>query len=268
MKLEVTNGYLFRFEQASRILGYCCEQTGKNIIPRQDIVDYLGISDSNFKYISSMLVAFGLLKKQTFVLTELGQCIAKQDLFFERNETLWLMHYTVVIESKWVVWRRIFQQILPNHREISSVIALPYMDDLQAHFSEKSIKQKLPKEIRAVLRNYVETKLSKLKLLERTEDKKIIKGEAVQAPPLVFLYAILDYASACRKGATGITRQELLVEENPLLRIFYLEPFHLDELLSQIHRSNLARLETFGDLNQLRFASGLTKTKILEAIYQ
>ncbi|MCB9093203.1 MAG: DUF4007 family protein [Halobacteriovoraceae bacterium] len=267
MKLEVTNGYLFRFEQASRILSYCGERQNAKLIPRQGIIGYLGISDSNFKYISSMLVAFGLLKKQTFVLTSLGRHIAEQDLFFEKKETLWLMHYTISADPRWVVWHRIFHSVVPIHKNVSAAIVLPYLKDLNGYFSEKTIQQKLPKEINAVLRNYVETKLSQLDLLRRNEDESIVKGEAVDIPPLVFLYALIDHISVNREGATSITRQELMKEDNALLRIFYLQPFQVDELLNQIHQSNLARLETFGDLDQLRFASGVTKEKVLDAIY-
>jgi len=168
MKLQLTNGYHVHFDQISRILQYLLTAGSRKKIPRQEIVATLGLSDRQVENLISVSVGFGLVKSRTSILTPLGKIIAEMDGHFERIETLWIIHYIISSNPEWVVWYRIVNQIIPmNDHIVISEVALSYFSDLKSSFSERTLKEKLPGEIGAVLQSYVQSSLARLNLLRQ-----------------------------------------------------------------------------------------------------
>ncbi len=268
MKLQLTNGYHVRFDQISRILQYLLTTGSRKKIPRQEIVATLGLSDRQVESLISVSVGFGLVKPRTSILTPLGKIIAEKDVYFERIETLWIVHYIISSNPEWVVWHRIVNQILPmNDRIVISEVALPYFSDLKSSFSERTLKAKLPGEIGAVLQSYVQSSLSRLNLLRKEQTGIYHRDTPVDIPPLAFLYQLLHFREMHAISASALPIEEIEKGKDSPGAVLNLPEYMFRDLLNRLHDSGLVRWEQFGDLDQVRFSEELTLTEVLYRIY-
>jgi len=267
MKLELTNGFRLHFQEFSRILGYLNEQKERKLIPRQEIIEALGMPIRQYESLSSIMVALGLIKPSSFVLTSLGKMIGAKDLFFEKEESLWLMHYIVSCNPKWVIWHRLVTQVFPNQRLISASVCAPYFADLSETYSALSLERKVPKEINAVLYAYSETHFLRLHFISKIATGQWKREEPNMITPLPFLYALLHYQEMAGRQSTGISIEEAVGTELSPGRVLNLKDYDVKLLFDQLNNTQLVNLESFGDLYQLRFAHGLTKQLILDEIF-
>jgi len=268
LKLQLTNGYHVHIGQISRILQYLLSVEGRKKIPRQEIVKTLGFSDRQVESIISMSVGFGLIKSRTSILTSLGKIISEKDVYFERIETLWIVHYIMSSNPEWVVWHRIVNQIIPmNDRIVISDVAMPYFADLKSSFSERTLKEKLPGEIGAVLQSYVQSSLSRLNLLRKEQTGIYHKETPADIPPLAFLYQLLHFKEMHAISASALPIAEIEKGKDSPGVVLSLPEFMLRDLLNRLHDSGLVRWEQFGDLDQVRFSEDLTLTAVLYRIY-
>jgi hypothetical protein len=267
IKLQFTGGYHLHFDQISRILQYSLEQNNRERIPRQEILEALGMTERQFENLSSMSVGLGIIKPRIFILTSLGKIIAQKDVFFDNVDTLWIMHYIVSSEPKWVVWNRVVTQIFSGNTTINIKIAIPYYSDLSVKFLEKSMKTKLPKEIASVLNAYGEQRFKRLHILEKISSGEYVRFEVVQIKPLPFLYCLLHFRDEYFSVSTGVLIKDIMRMENSPGKVLCLQKYKIDELLNKLHDMELIRIEIFGDLDQIRFAEGLTKNSVLQKIY-
>ena len=118
MKLQLTNGYRPRFDQISRILQFLLSQEERKKNSRQEIVAALGIPENQVENLISMMTGFGLVLPRVTTLTPFGKAVIISDPYFERLETLWIIHYVVSSNPEWVVWYRIINIVLPFSRSI------------------------------------------------------------------------------------------------------------------------------------------------------
>ena len=267
MKLELTNGYRLHFEEFSRILNYLKEQNGRNIIPRQEILENIGMSIRQFESLSSIMVALDLIKPATFMLTEFGSAVSNNDLFFEKEDTLWIMHYNASSNPKWVIWHRLVNLIFPNQRTIDSQVCLPYFQDLAETYSLRSLERKVPKELQAVLYIYTETHFLKLNYLSKIKTGVYKTEIPNNVTPLSFLYMILHYIEKTNDPSTAIGIKTLTENENSPGKVLNIDSSSISILFENLSRTQLVNLETFGDLYQLRLTHGLNKQKVLNQIY-
>lgn len=267
IKLQFTGGYHLHFDQISRILQYSLEQNNRKRIPRQEILEALGMAERQFENLSSMSVGLGIIKPRIFILTPLGKIIAQKDVFFDDVDTLWIIHYIVSSEAKWVVWNRLVDQIFSGNITINIKIAIPYYSDLSEKFLEKSIKTKLPKEIASVLNAYGEQRFKKLHILEKRACGEYVRSEVVQINPLPFLYCLLHFRDEYFSGSTGLAIKDIMRMENSPGKVLCLQKYKINGLLNKLHDIELIRIENFADLDQIRFAEGLTKNSVLQKIY-
>jgi len=267
IKLQFTGGYYLQFDQISRILQYSLEQNTRKKISRQEILEALGMTERQFENLSSMSVGLGIIKPRIFILTPLGKIIAQKDVFFDNVDTLWIIHYIVSSEAKWVVWNRLVNNIFAGNITINIKIALPYYSDLSENFMEKSMKTKLPKEIASVLDAYGERRFKRLHILEKISSGEYVRSKVVQINPLPFLYCLLHFRDEYFSGSTGLAIKDIMQTVNSPGKVFYLQKYKINGLLNKLHDMGLIRIEKFGDLNQIRFAEGLTKNSVIQKIY-
>lgn len=268
MKLQLTNGYHVNFDQISRILQYLLTTGSRKKIPRQEIVATLGLSDRYVENLISISVGFGLVKSRTSILTPLGRIIAEKDGYFERIETLWIIHYIISSNPEWVVWYRIVNQIIPmNDNIVISEVTLTYFSDLKSSFSERTLKEKLPGEIGAVLQSYIKSSLARLNLLRQEQTGYYHKDTPVDIPPLAFLYELLYFRDMTTISASALPIKEIEKGKNSPGMVMNLPEYVFRDLLNRLHDSGLVRWEQFGDLDQVRFSEDMTLTEVLYRIY-
>jgi len=268
MKLQLTNGYQIHFDQISRILQYLLTAGSRKRIPRQEIVATLGLSERQVENLISVSVGLGLVKSRTSILTALGKLIAEKDGYFERIETLWIIHYIISSNPEWVVWYRIVNQIIPmNDHIVISEVVLPYFSDLKSSFSERTLKEKLPGEIGAVLQSYVQSSLARLNLLQQEQTGIYHKDTPVDIPPLAFLCQLLYFREMQAISASALPVEEIEKGKNSPGMVLNLPEYVFRDILNRLHDSGLIRWEKFGDLDQVRFSDGVTSTEVLYRIY-
>ncbi len=267
MKLELTNGYRLHFDEFSRILSYLKDQKGRSVIPRIEIIENIGMSIRQYESLSSIMVAIGLIKPSTFVLTELGQEISNHDLFFEHEDTLWLLHYIVSSNPKWIIWYRLINEVFPNHKVIDTPTFIPYFKDLEEFYSQRSLERKVPKEAQAVLFIYAETHFLRLNYLRKIKTGVYKTGIPNQVNALCFLYMILHFLDITQDPSTAVGIPTVLEKTNSPGKVLHLDRAIVSYLFEKLDVSRLVSLESMGDLYQIRFSQGLTKKKVLQTIY-
>lgn len=269
MKLQVTNGYHPHFDQITRIMQFVLTNNNRTRIPRTEIINGLGMSERQIENLASVSVCLGLLNSRMYTLTPTGRVIAEMDGFFERIETLWAIHYIASCNPDWVVWHRVVNQAIPEHETITIAdIAEEYFRDLINEFSNKTIQEKLPKEIGAVLWTYANSELSRLGLLRQDEFGVYQRESSEIIPPLALLVCILEFRRKFTNTATALMINEVCKGENSPGMVLNLPESTIRSLLSQLHDTGLIRLEQFGDLDQVRFQENLTKENVLQRIYE
>lgn len=268
MKLQFTNGYRPHFDQISRILQFLSSQTQKKKIPRSEIVAALGIPDKQIENLTSMMVGFGLVLPRTTVLTDFGRAVVQHDPYFEKIETLWAVHYMVSSNPEWVVWHRIITLAIPAGGDLSvEGISKQYFPDLAAQFSERTILEKLPKEIGAVLGAYTRTELARLNILESPSPKNYVNANPVPVTPLVLLFCLLYYRDHTFPGSTALEVKDICSSESGPGRVLNLPEYVVRSSLNQLHDLGLIRLEQFANLDQVRLSDDLTQANALARIY-
>ena len=147
---------------------------------------HFGCLNFRLKFWSSTAVAFGIFEPDKFILTNLGKIIADKDVFFENIDTLWMMHYSASSNPEWIIWYRLFNEILPFNDQITINQSLPYFSDLASKYSERAMKEDIALEIGVVLWTYTQSPFSKLGILYENETGIYHKGANIDISPLSF----------------------------------------------------------------------------------
>lgn len=268
MKLQLTNGYRPRFDQISRIMQFLLTKEGQKKVSRQEIILALGIPDKQIENLTSMMTSFGLVRPRVSLLTNFGKAVIQSDPYFDKLETLWIIHYIVSSNPEWVVWYRIINSVLPvqDRFEVAQVSS-QYFSDLAIHFSERTVSEKLPKEVGAVFAAYSRTELSRLGILGVEGTGNFKKSNPVEVPDLAFLFCLLYYRDKYSPGSSAINTEDACLAEYSPGRVLNLPEYQVRTILDNLHNTGLVRLEKFANLDQVRLSNSLTQEYVLERIY-
>lgn len=268
MKLQFTNGYRPRFDQISRIMQFLLTKEGQKKVSRQEIISALGIPDKQIENLTSMMTGFGLVHPRVTTLTPFGKAVIQSDPYFDKLETLWIIHYIVSSNPEWVVWYRIINTVLPSQdRYTVEQVSNRYFSDLAIHFSERTISEKLPKEVGAVLAAYSRSELSHLGILEVEGTGNFKKSNPVDVPDLAFLFCLFYYRDKYSPGSSAVNTEDICLAENSPGRVLNLPEYQVRTILRNLHNAGLVRLEQFANLDQVRLSASLTQEKVFGRIY-
>ena len=268
MKLQFTNGYRPRFDHISRILQYLLTQGDKKKISRQEIVSALGIPENQVENLTSMMTGFGLVRPRITTLTPFGRAVIKSDPYFEKIETLWILHFVVSSNPEWVVWYRVINTVLSSQDHYSvEQVSNRYFSDLAIHFSERTVSEKLPKEVGAVFAAYSRSELLHLGILEVEGTGNFIKSNPVEIPDLAFLFCLLYYRDEYSPGSSAINTEDACLAEYSPGRVLNLPEHQVRTILGNLHNAGLVRLEKLANLDQVRISDSMTQESVLERIY-
>lgn len=269
MKLQFTNGYRPRFDQISRILQFLLSQADRKKIPRQEIVASLGIPDKQVENLTSMMTGFGLVLPRVSTLTSFGRTVIQSDPYFDKVETLWIIHYIVSSNPEFVVWYRIINEVLSSGNQFMiDQVSDQYFSDLAIQFSERTISEKLPKEVGAVFAAYTRSELSHLGILETAGTGKFIKSNPGTIPNLAFLFCLLRFRDSYSPGSSALNIDDIYQANNSPGKVLHLPEYQIRTLLSDLHNSDLVRLEQLANLDQVRLADIVTQEFVLQKIYR
>lgn len=238
-------------------------------MPQQEIVNSLGVPKNQVENLISMMIGFGLVLPRLNIISPLGKVIIQFDPYFEKIETLWMIHYTVSCNPEWVVWYRIVNRAIPTlDRFTVDSLSHQFFGDLAGQFSKKTITEKLPKEVGAVLAGYTRSELSRLNIIELEGTGNYLRGTPVEIPSHAFLYCLLEYRERYSPGTSAMNVNDICLAENGPGRVFNVPEYQVRTSLTELHVNGLIRLEQFANLDQVRFSNDLTQQTVLSQIYR
>jgi hypothetical protein len=252
-KLQLTNGFFADFSQIARILAYAIERQSEGRIPPDAYVASMGIPIRRVENLCSMAAAFELIRSRVLTPTQLGSVVHQHDPFLDDLGTLWLLHYLVSSNERYVVWNRLVNQVIPENGRFSTVIARPYFDDLSQFYSARSMDKNLRDEIGAVWNAYTEQAFRYLNYIYADSDQVYVRGDPKPVPPQVFCAAALSYRDRFAPKAVTLDVPLLAKAANSPGRVFGLTERQVRDLLEEIKRLGYLYVETRADLDQVRF---------------
>ena len=140
-------------------------------------------------------------------------------------------------------------------------ISNQYFSDLAIHFSERTISEKLPKEVGAVFAAYTRSELSHLGILGVEGTGNFIKSNPVEIPDLAFLFCLLYYRDKYSPGSSAINTEDICLAENSPGRVINLPEYQVRTILGNLHNAGLVRLEQLANLDQVRLSDSIDAGK-------
>lgn len=269
MKLQFTNGYRPRFDQISRLLNYLSEQYEQPKISRQEIIKSLGMPDKQIENLTSMMVGFGLVKPRSNTITDFGHLLVSYDPYFDKPESLWLIHYLVSSNPEWVVWHRIITSVMHKQEEYQiEQISREQFTDLENKYSQKTYTNKLPKEVGAVFASYTRTKFAKLGLLQEIRTGAFARSEPIGVPPLVFLFCLVTFRDLVYLSSSATNVSDIANAVGSPGNVLFLQEEDTRALLAELHTNGLVRLEQVANLDQVRLPNTIDQISILKSIFE
>jgi len=268
IKLQLSAGYYLRFDHLAKLLSYIANESFNSTLTCEGLSQKMGMSPKMIDNLSSYSVALGLKKEGKFKLEEIGELIVKQDPFFQKEETLWFLHYFLVSNKKYVVWNRLVNVIFYNETEVTVKKAIPYFQDLVGDFTEKSLKRNVPKELNAFFNAYTEQNFNKLKYIIKTANNSYIINHDIEVPDICILASCYLYRDRYIRGATGIEIEHLIKEQNSPGRVFHISEHQLRLSLERLHKEHYISIESRANLDQIRFRSNEHWFDIVKQFYE
>jgi hypothetical protein len=169
---------------------------------------------------------------------------------------------------EWVVWYRVINTVLSSQDNYSvEQVSNRYFSDLAIHFSERTVSEKLPKEVGAVFAAYSRSELSHLGILEVEGTGNFKKSNPVEVPDLAFLFCLIYYRDEYSPGSSAINTEDACLAEYSPGRVLNLPEYQVRTILGNLHNAGLVRLEKLANLDQVRLSDSMTQEFVLERIY-
>ena len=267
-KLQLTKGFFADFRQIARMVAHAVAHQDDGRIPPEAYAVSMGISDSRVKNLGSLAVAFELIRPVVLTPTELGSVIHRYDPFLDDLGTLWLLHYLVSSDERYVVWNRLVNRVIPENDRFSTLIARSYFDDLSPFYSEHSMDKHLRKEIGAVWNAYTGQAFRHLGYIRAESDQIYVRGDHEPVHPRVFWAAVLSYRERFAPGAATLNVPTLASAPNGPGRVFGLTERQVRDLLEEVKSLGYVYVETRADLDQVRFRDNCDFLDVVQHYYE
>ena len=267
-KLQLTKGFFVDMSQIARMLTYAVDHQGEGRISAEAYVESMGISASRVENLSSLATALELIRPVVLAPTELGLVIHRHDPFFDELATLWLLHYLVSSNKRYVVWNRLIDRVIPENEAFSTTVGRPYFEDLSQYYSEHSMDKHLRKEMGTVWNAYTEQSFRHLDYIRAESDQIYTLSNHEPVPPGVFHAAVVVYRERYAPGAATLEVMALARAANSPGRLFNLTERQVRDLLEEIKQTGHVFVETRADLDQVRFRDDYDLPSIMCRYYE
>ena len=266
-KLQISNGHYIDFDQIARLIhAITTAEQGQKIS-----IDFLeqdtGLPFRQVRNRISIARSMGLLEERSFRLTSFGSLIVRHDLFFEIKGSLEYVHYLAAGNYKNLIWFEVFNTLLANDQLLDHSEWLKYFrKKLEEHYSEKSLKGHVAKEVRFIIEAYTKNNLKQLELFSKDSQGRLYKRRYLDPSPLIFCAILYDYA---QKQRTDLLQVENLLQDKgspPVLFFMGEKMFH--HIIEILHEKCYLRYEGTHDLNQLRLKEEYSAESFLTAYYE
>jgi len=265
-KLQIANGHYLDFDQTARLMHTVATAESGVRITMAYLEEETGLPLRQVRNHISIARAMGLFQEKSPVLSRFGEFVLQHDPFFENRGTLECVHYFGAGHAKNLVWFEMFDTLLANRHPMDYTAWLAFFRrKLAGRYSEKSLRDHLPKEVRFLIEAYTENRLNRLELLDYDEKKRLCRRRYLQPTPLVFCGLLYHFAGRQRNNLIQV--RDLLQQPGSPVRIFFLGEELLNRVVETLHDRGYLRYEGTHDLNQLRLREDLSLDDFLRAHY-
>jgi hypothetical protein len=273
-KLQLTNGYVVDLTQIARLLKIVCTvmpQPGR--IPQEFIASELGFSTqedrrNRTKNLCGVAVAFGLIRPIVLTPTELGKLVYRYDSFLDDLGTLWLLHYLISSNERYVIWNRLVNHVIPENDRFWTSVARPYFDDLSQFYSERTMNEHPRNETAVVWNAYTEQAFRYLDYIKAEREQVYVRGDRTPVPPHVFFAAVLSYRNRFAPNVTTLEISQLINSVNSPGRVFGMSSWQVRDILEEVKNLGYIYIETRADLDQIRFRDNGTFLEVIRRYYE
>lgn len=266
-KIQVTNSFQVQFSYISQFLQFGVQNSAKPAIARSEYVAHLGLTERHAEALCSVGVAFGLICPRKLTITTLGKTIAEGDPFIDYAGTVWLLHYVISSNKKWLVWNTLMDETFPTKQCITQEEAKRAFDHLAEKLSRHTMTTKIQSEIRVVLDAYATGGFSKLSLIQKRGDRFVFQ-KTTHIPPEILTAIILVFRQRYHANVSAISIESLTKESNSPGRILNMDEDIMRRILEQAKNKELLYIERKADLDQIRFRQGVTVEDLLNMYFQ
>ena len=266
--LQLTNGFQVDFPQLSRVLEFAIQQQDLGRVPAEAYQISLGLSQRKSQSLNALAGAFMLVKSVVLTPTDLGKLIHHYNPYLDDMGTLWLLHYIIGSDKRYVIWNRLVNQIIPENTRISTAIARPYFDDLAAFYSERTMDNNVRSEVGAVWNAYTEQALGYLDYIRAESEQIYVRGDREPVSPHIFCAALLSYRERFAPKAVTLDVAVLASNANSPGRVFGLTNRRVRDLLEDAKGLGFIYVETRADLDQVRFRDDCGFLGVVQRYYE
>jgi hypothetical protein len=267
LKIQVTNSFAIQFSFLSQFLDYAAKNSDRPRISRPEYVAHLGLTKRHVEAVCSVAVAFDLVTPQKLTITQIGKTISEGDPYLEYIGTLWILHYNVASNKKWLIWNTLMNEVFPFKQKITSEEAKASFDNLRQKLSKLTMTKKIQREIAIILDTYTTKAFSKLDIIQK-ENNVYTFHKTDQIAPEILVMTTLIFRQRYDPNASGISMEALIRAPNSPGRILNLEEGTMRKILEQANHKGLLYIERKADLDQIRFREGVTIESLLKMYYE
>lgn len=266
-KIQVTNSFTIQFSYLSQFLLYAARNFDRPRISRSEYMTHLGLTERHAEAVCSVAVAFDLVVPKKLTVTKVGKTMAEGDPYLEYTGTLWMLHYNVASNKKWLIWNTLISEVFPSRQRITPEEARESFTGLREKLSKFTIKKKVRREIAVILDSYTTRSFSKLGIIQK-EDNVYIFHKMDQVPPEILTATTLVFKQRNDPNASGVSMETLIKAPNSPGRILNIEESTMRRILDQANHKGLLFIERKADLDQIRFREGMTVETLLKMYYE
>jgi hypothetical protein len=266
-KIQVTNSFTIQFSYLSQLLQYAIQNTNRIDLPRSEYVTHLGLTRRHTEALFSVAIAFDLINPRKLTITQIGKTIAEGDPYLENVGTLWMLHYIISSNKKWLIWNTLMNETFPTKQTVTKEEAKTAFDYLAGKLSKFTMTKKVHREINIVLDAYTTKGFGKLSLIQKEENSYSF-NKITDVPPEILTAVILIFRQRYHSNASAISMEALTKESNSPGRILNIEEEKIRKILEEAKNKELLYIERKADLDQIRFREGITVESLLKMYYE
>ncbi len=209
----------------------------------------------------------GLIKPGLQVLTPAGLLIAEHDIFFQRKGSLEWSHYKGAGSYQNVIWFEVFNHLLAEESAMTQQGWQEYFRrKLKGQYTDKTLKDHAPKEVRFVIDAYVNRNFRKLELLHESSDERLYRRRYPGFTPLVLTAMIYDFCAS--KGTNLSQVGEIANTPGSPAVVFGLDEASFRQQVEGLHERGWLRYETTHNLDQIRLKADFSALEFLTAHFE
>ena len=118
-KIQVTNSFAIQFSYLSQFLQYAAQNSSMPSVSMSEYEAHLGLTTRHSEALCSVAIALDLINPRKLTITSLGKVVADGDPYLEYTGTIWVLHYNISSNKKWLIWNTLMNETFPSKQHVT-----------------------------------------------------------------------------------------------------------------------------------------------------